>query len=39
MVGFTFIALAVVVIGLVVLALGLAIERRSRRRTGTPPRP
>jgi Na+/pantothenate symporter len=40
MVGLTFVVLAVVVLGVVVLALGLVVERLARRsRAGAPPRP
>jgi hypothetical protein len=40
MVGLTFAVLAVVVLGLVVVALGLALERLMRRdRTKPPPQP
>jgi hypothetical protein len=40
MVGLTFVVLAVVVFGVVVVALGLVLERLARRSgTGAPPRP
>jgi hypothetical protein len=40
MVGLTFVVLTVVVVGVVVLALGLVLERLARRSgTGAPPRP
>jgi hypothetical protein len=38
MVGLTFAVLAVVVLGLVVVALGLALERHTRRDRTKPPR-
>jgi len=40
MVGLTLVVLVVVVLGVVVLALGLVLERLARRhRAGIPPRP
>jgi hypothetical protein len=40
MVGLTFVVLAVVALGLLVVALGLALERRTRRdRVKAPPQP
>jgi len=39
MVGLTFVVLGVVALGLLVVALGLALERRTRRDRAKPPRP
>jgi hypothetical protein len=40
MVGLTFVVLVVIAFGVVVLGLGLVLERLARRRrVGTPPRP
>jgi hypothetical protein len=40
MVGLTFVVLAVVILGVVVVGLGLMLERLARRSgTGAPPRP
>jgi hypothetical protein len=40
MVGLTFVVLAVVIFGVVVLALGLVLERLTRRSgAGAPPKP